>query len=238
MPWLRRVRRGFLAIGGGLSRLRVHPIADELMPARKGDWTSGCVLPASYTIRCYKPSRLRSSRCRSLATFLSKRPEEAAQNLDHAIRLAADGIAEGRAAIQGLRCQAADQGDLEKMLSVAGQEWARCEEAREHPVRFRVLVEGHRQQLKPPVQEVVYQIARELLRNAFRHARASQVEARSGTSGAFLACMSATTEWASTPKFSRQAGVMATGAWRAFANGPKESAPGWISGARGAWAQR
>lgn len=63
------------------------------------------------------------------------------------------------------------------MLSAAGQEWARCEEAREHPVRFRVIVEGQRQQLKPPIQEVVYQIARELLRNAFRHARASQVEA-------------------------------------------------------------
>jgi hypothetical protein len=79
--------------------------------------------------------------------LLSRGHGDAAQNLDRAIKLAADGIAEGLAAIHGLRCQAADQGDLEEMLSVAGQELAACRQG-ERPVRFRVIVEGRRQQLK------------------------------------------------------------------------------------------
>ena len=177
MPWLRIVRKGFLAIGGGLSRLRVHPIAHESNARAEGRLDERLRVARELhdtLLQTFHASLVQMQVARNL---LSRCPEDAAQKLDHAIKLAADGIAEGRAAIQGLRCQAADQGDLELMLSVAGQEWARCEEAREHPVRVRVLVEGHRQQLKPLVQEVVYQIARELLRNAFRHARASQVEA-------------------------------------------------------------
>ena len=176
MPWLKRVRRGFLAIGG-LSRLRVHPIAHESNARAEGRLDERLRVARELhdtLLQTFHASLVQMQVARNL---LSRCPEDAAQKLDHAIKLAADGIAEGRAAIQGLRCQAADQGDLEKMLSVAGQEWARCEVAREHPVRFRVLVEGRRQLLKPLVQEVVSQIARELLRNAFRHARASQVEA-------------------------------------------------------------
>jgi signal transduction histidine kinase len=39
-----------------------------------------------------------------------------------------------------------------------------------------VTVEGARQDLKPLLQDEVYRIARELLRNAFRHAQASRIE--------------------------------------------------------------
>ena len=45
------------------------------------------------------------------------------------------------------------------------------------PVIFRVAVEGQRQALDPILQDEVYRIARELLRNAFRHGHASQIEA-------------------------------------------------------------
>ena len=40
-----------------------------------------------------------------------------------------------------------------------------------------MAVEGERQALAPILQDEVYRIARELLRNAFRHAQASQIEA-------------------------------------------------------------
>jgi signal transduction histidine kinase len=92
------------------------------------------------------------------------------------IDMAAGAIGGGRGAILELRCQAADAGDLETLLTVAAQELAR-REPREHPVRFRVVVEGQRRQLQYPVQADIHQIGRELLRNAFQHAQANQIEA-------------------------------------------------------------
>jgi len=44
-------------------------------------------------------------------------------------------------------------------------------------VSFRVDVEGERQPLKPILQDEVYRIARELLRNAFQHSDSAQIEA-------------------------------------------------------------
>jgi signal transduction histidine kinase len=176
MPWLRRVRTAFLAIGGGLLRLRVHSFVRESNARAEGRSDERLRVARELhdtLLQTFQASLVQMQVARNL---LSRGHGDAAQNLDHAIKLAADGIAEGRAAIHGLRCQAADQGNLEEMLSVAGQELAACPEG-ERPVRFRVIVEGRRRQLKAPVQEVVYQVARELLRNAFRHARASQVEA-------------------------------------------------------------
>ena len=176
MAWLSRVRTAFLAIGGGLLRLCVHSTVRESNARAEGRFDERLRVARELhdtLLQTFQASLVQMQVARNL---LSKDHGDAAQNLDDAIKLAADGIAEGRAAIQGLRCQASDQGDLEEMLSVAGQELAACREG-ESPVRFRVIVEGRRRQLKAPIQEVVYQIARELLRNAFRHARASQVEA-------------------------------------------------------------
>jgi signal transduction histidine kinase len=42
---------------------------------------------------------------------------------------------------------------------------------------FRAIVEGERRNLSPVFQDEVCRVARELLRNAFQHARAHQIEA-------------------------------------------------------------
>jgi signal transduction histidine kinase len=91
--------------------------------------------------------------------------------------MAAGAIAEGRGAIQGLRSQPPVEDDLVKVLTVTGQDLARSQEAKEHPVSFRLEVEGEQQPLEPLLQDEVSRIARELLRNAFRHSQASQIEA-------------------------------------------------------------
>lgn len=109
--------------------------------------------------------------------LFSRRPEQAAQNLDDAITMAAGAIAEGRGAIQELRSQPAVEDDLAKVLTMTGQDLARSQESKEGPVSFRVGVEGERQALKPLLQDEVSRIARELLRNAFQHAQAAQIEA-------------------------------------------------------------
>jgi signal transduction histidine kinase/ligand-binding sensor domain-containing protein len=109
--------------------------------------------------------------------LLSRRPEKAGETLDKAISAASGAIAEGRDAIHDLRLQPAVQSDLAQLLTAAGQDLARSEDANGNPVIFRVAVEGERQALDPIIQDEAYRIARELLRNAFRHAQASQIEA-------------------------------------------------------------
>jgi signal transduction histidine kinase len=109
--------------------------------------------------------------------ILSRQPEQAVETLDEAIHMAEGAIAESRDAIQDLRSQPPDQGDLAQLLTVTGQDLARSQDASGNPVIFRVTVEGERQELDPLLQDEAYRIARELLRNAVRHAGASQIEA-------------------------------------------------------------
>jgi ligand-binding sensor domain-containing protein len=108
--------------------------------------------------------------------LFSRRPEQAVQNLDSAIKMSAGAIAEGRGAIQQLRSEPAAHGDLPQLLTVTGQELARSNETSGNPVIFRVVVEGEKE-LKPLLQDEVYRIGRELLRNAFEHSQASEIEA-------------------------------------------------------------
>jgi len=167
----------FLATGWVLSRLRVYQIAREFDARLEGRLDERLRVARELhdtLLQTFQASLMQMQAARNL---FSRRPDQAAQNLDRAINMAATAIVEGRSTIQGLRCQAADRGDMEKLLTATGQELARSQELSEHPMHFRVVVEGQRQQLKSIVQEEIYQIARELLRNAFRHAEASQIEA-------------------------------------------------------------
>ena len=109
--------------------------------------------------------------------LLPGRTEEAIRTLDGAIREGDEAIAEGRDAIQGLRARPAVESNLEHLLADAGKELARSLRAEGAPPVFQVTVEGPRQPISPVLQDEVYWIAREILRNAFRHAQASAIEA-------------------------------------------------------------
>jgi signal transduction histidine kinase len=109
--------------------------------------------------------------------LLSRRPEQAVQTLDDAITLSENAVAEGRNAIRDLRPKACSPSELPRLLTATGEELKRSRQAGGEPVMFRVTVEGRPQQLDPLVQDEIYQISRELLRNAFQHAQASQIEA-------------------------------------------------------------
>jgi signal transduction histidine kinase len=108
--------------------------------------------------------------------MFARRPEKAVESLDDAISAAAGAVAEGRSAIQDLRVQPAGGGDLAQLLTAAGQELAHSEEALGNAPVFCVTVEGERQDLAPLLQDEVYRIGRELLRNAFKHAQARRIE--------------------------------------------------------------
>jgi signal transduction histidine kinase/ligand-binding sensor domain-containing protein len=109
--------------------------------------------------------------------LLPARTEEAIRTLDRAILEGDEAIAEGRDAIQGLRAAPALESNLENQLTATGKELARSSSGEGDPPEFRVTVEGARQPLSPLLQDEIYRMAREILRNAFHHAHASRIEA-------------------------------------------------------------
>jgi signal transduction histidine kinase/ligand-binding sensor domain-containing protein len=116
-------------------------------------------------------------RFQAARNMLPGRPEQAMQALDGAIARTEQAITEGRGAIGDLRSEPLAQSDLAELLTAMGQELAAFEDANGNGPLFRVIVEGERRRLSPILQEEVYWIARELLRNAFQHAHAHRIEA-------------------------------------------------------------
>jgi len=116
-------------------------------------------------------------RIQAARNMLPRRPDEAGQSLDGVIAAAEQAIDEGRSAIQALRSQAADQVDITESLTVMGHELANSQQGATNPAAFHITVEGERQALSPILQDEVYRIAREVLRNAFQHAHATRIEA-------------------------------------------------------------
>ena len=109
--------------------------------------------------------------------MLPRSPENAMQTLDEAIAETEQAIAESRDAIHDLRSHSICEGDLAALLEAAGAELASVQDANRSSPSFRVIVEGEPQKLAPNLQDEVYRIGLELLRNAFRHAGANQIEA-------------------------------------------------------------
>ena len=105
--------------------------------------------------------------------LLPGRTEDAIRTLDTAIRKGDEAVAEGRDAIQNLRVGSA-QRRLEELLTVTGQELRDAQDG--NSAVFQVVVEGQPQTLSPLLQDEIYRIAREILRNAFQHAHASRIE--------------------------------------------------------------
>jgi signal transduction histidine kinase/ligand-binding sensor domain-containing protein len=108
--------------------------------------------------------------------LLLRNADNAMQVVDEAIQAAEEGITEGRAAIQDLRPEPAAQRDLPELLNAAGHESATAQEPGGHPPIFSMIVEGKQQTLPPMLQDEVYRISREVIRNAFAHAVASRIE--------------------------------------------------------------
>jgi signal transduction histidine kinase len=103
--------------------------------------------------------------------------EEGIQSLDAALVRTEQALEESRNSIQGLRLGLSAEGELDQMLIVTSQELASNHPGEDGTPQFKVIVEGKRQGLSPITREEIGQIARELIRNAFRHARAHAIEA-------------------------------------------------------------
>jgi signal transduction histidine kinase/streptogramin lyase len=106
--------------------------------------------------------------------MISERPE-AKNMLEGVIEQARQAITEGRNALEGLRTSTIITNDLALAVTTLGDGLA-ADQSGEDRTGFRVQVEGASRHLAPLVRDEVYRIAVEALRNAFRHAKAKQIE--------------------------------------------------------------
>jgi signal transduction histidine kinase/ligand-binding sensor domain-containing protein len=115
-------------------------------------------------------------RLQAVRDMLPGRPSEAMQALDVALERGDKAIAEGRDTVADLRQSVLSDGDIAQALTAVGEELAAQSENGATPC-VRVLVEGKQRELNPILRDEIYRIAREALRNAFRHAKAQKIEA-------------------------------------------------------------
>jgi signal transduction histidine kinase/ligand-binding sensor domain-containing protein len=103
-------------------------------------------------------------------------PAKAGTALDGALDQAERAITEGRDAIQNLRTSPAAGHELARAIASLAQELTSGNGTHTRAT-FRLAVEGTPRDLRPIVRDDVHHIAREALRNAFRHAEADRIEA-------------------------------------------------------------
>lgn len=102
-------------------------------------------------------------------------PGPAKEALEEALDHADQAILEGRNAIQGLRSSASVTNELAQAIAALGQQLGSG--APNGIPELNVTVEGKPQELHPILRDEVYRIMGEALRNAFRHARPTKIEA-------------------------------------------------------------
>jgi signal transduction histidine kinase len=104
-------------------------------------------------------------------------PGNAKEALEKALDRADQAIVEGRDAIQNLRSSTTITNDLAEAITFLGEELAGARDSETASATFRVSIEGKPRDLHPVLRDDIYRIAREAMRNAFRHAQASKIEA-------------------------------------------------------------
>jgi signal transduction histidine kinase/ligand-binding sensor domain-containing protein len=167
----------FLTLLGGVYLVRVHQLAREFDMRLEERVSERTRIARDLHDTLLQTLHGLMFRFQAARNMLPRRPEEAMEALDAAITRTEQAIAESRDAIKDLRSECTTQTDLAELLTATGKELETSVDANGKPPAFRVIVEGERQALSPGVQDEVYRIGRELLRNAFRHALAHHIEA-------------------------------------------------------------
>jgi len=113
----------------------------------------------------------------AVRNLLPRRPDDAIRSLNDAISETEKALAESRNAIQGLRSEPIARGNLAELLTAASKELACTGTAGQDTPVFDLVQEGEQRSLSTDAHNEVSRIALELLRNAYRHARATRIEA-------------------------------------------------------------
>jgi signal transduction histidine kinase len=156
----------FLALTWGLYRYRLHQIGQEFA-ARMGERMRIARELHDTLLQTFHGLMLRLQVVDELLP-----PGKAKEELEQTLECADQAIIESRDAVCDLRSSALTTNDLAHAVRALGDELAG-----EGSATFRLIVEGPARDLHPIVRDELYRIAREALRNAFRHASAHHIEA-------------------------------------------------------------
>jgi signal transduction histidine kinase len=166
----------FLALLGGLYRLRLRQVAPQFnmrLEERVKERTRIARELHDSFLQGFQGLMFRLQGVRDL---LPGRHTEAIQALDFALDRGDQVIAEGRGTVGDLRDSTVVNNDMVQALTALGEELAPGKD--DHTsAALRVVAEGKQRNLDPKVHDEIYRIAREALRNAFRHAQADSIEA-------------------------------------------------------------
>jgi len=166
----------FLALLWGLYQLRLRQLAREFnagLEARVNERTRIARELHDSLLQGFQGLMFRLQAVRDL---LPGRASDAMQALDIALERGDKAIAEGRDTVSDLREPIMGDSDIAQALTALGKELALQSGNGLGPC-VRVLLEGKQRELNPLLRDEIYRIAREALRNAFRHARAQKIEA-------------------------------------------------------------
>ena len=114
-------------------------------------------------------------RLQALRNTVPASSRELVTALDAALEKGDQTIIQAREAVQDLRASGIEAGDLEAALTALREEFVQQNDP--NRPAYRVVVEGKPRALSPLVRDDIYQVAREAFRNAYRHAKARQIEA-------------------------------------------------------------
>jgi ligand-binding sensor domain-containing protein/signal transduction histidine kinase len=116
-------------------------------------------------------------RFQTVDEMLPARPTDAKKALEGALDRADEALIEGRDAITDMRISTWVGHDLEKSMKALMTELNKeLVTGGQETATFSVLVEGAPKTVPPTLRDEIYRIAREALRNAFRHADARRIE--------------------------------------------------------------
>jgi signal transduction histidine kinase/ligand-binding sensor domain-containing protein len=166
----------FLALLWGLYQLRLQQLAREFnagLEARVNERTRIARELHDSLLQGFQGLMFRLQAVRDM---LPGQASKAMQALDIALERGDKAIAEGRDTVSDLREPIMGDSDIAQALTAFGKELAPQSGNGLVPC-VRVLVEGKQRELNPILRDEIYRIAREALRNAFRHARAQKIEA-------------------------------------------------------------
>jgi len=165
-----------LAVLWGLYRYRLHRIAQEFnvrLDERVNERTRIARELHDTLLQSFQGLALHFQ---AVDELLPASPGDAKEELEKALERADQAIVEGREAIQGLRSETMACDDLAQAVTALGGELASDDPAL-NAARFGVIAEGSPPNLHPILRDEIYRIAREAVRNAFRHAQARAIEA-------------------------------------------------------------